>query len=121
MKLQDIQNDDGYLFLLKLTEAGFDHDSDLHEAFDLVKLTNSDYHWAKAIVALAEKIDCWSAVESFRDNSPQEWFDYTPDANGVIPGMQYAAQRRYGLFAIIISHLETNELIGNDVVSNVTT
>jgi hypothetical protein len=120
MQLQDIQNDDGYLFLLKLVENGFDQNTNLDKLFDTVKNVNQS--WVSAVTKLVDKIGCMPALNSFIENSPQEWFDYSHDGNGIPIRLQYTAQRRYGFFAIVVSHLYASGLIANDdVVSNVTT
>ncbi len=102
MQLQDIQNDDGYLFLLELVKSDFNHGLNLDEVFSTVK--NTDRDWASATAELADKLGCMDEITSFIHNSPQEWFDYS-EIDGVPIRNNYAAQRRYGVFGIIISHL----------------
>jgi hypothetical protein len=102
----EIQNHPGFKFLVFLTSDSYNQNIPASSNEDLIAVYNKidtksvGNGYLKSLVNLCHTLGCINKVYSYRDHMPKEWLDGATRE-------KYRYVRRSGLFALIISEVNT--------------
>jgi hypothetical protein len=70
--------------------------------------------WATALIGFLKDLEAWEDFQRFFRNMPEDWMDYRDGKR-----YAYTLQRRSGVYAIILSKVESGDYFGDKTPEDV--